>query len=363
MLGKWLNRGKLRNRATARRPALAFDFMEARTLMAVGVFAGLEPPHSPPQFHFLPSQNVFVVNVTDRQLLHAVEDFLAQLDAAYGAGGSGTTDTTAATLQSGINQIASLASSASATTIQSLATNVSQIVSDGAITTPQRTEIVTQLNTVLTTSGLLAVLTTAPLPDAVTAGQPAVTTLLDEAIEQNAIDSTPAGQTLGQGPLAAPPASVVSPSGSTLPGSGPLGTGFGRLIDDLKSALGKSQIVTPAQTINLGRDFADVVASSSRPDGDAVATLRQSLNTLDASGLSPASRDALYLNVKNVLTSSSVPSSVLNRTLADLQPVLSAPDVDPTALQSVLGDLANLLSARPRSASPFGGWWLGGAPR
>ena len=351
---------------SARRASPSIEAMEGRALMAAGPLAVANLPATLPaiQFQTGPSFNVVTVVATNRPLVEAVRTLLADLDATFGENGTGPTDQTAATFQTDLASIGRLAGPASQTAVDRLGTAVNGIVASATLTATQRRAVVADVNAILSLSGITGVVASSSSGFFASMNRSLASNILsrDDLTDPNAVGTSSAGTTRGQAATTAavPTSSLPTPSG--LPGSGIFGLGYRRLLEDFKAALAKSQAITPAQRDAARRDLVEVVASAHRPDADAVAKLRADLQAL-ADGDDADAGARVKADFRAVLGSAGVSDALIDRTVADFQPILDAADLDPTALRSILSDLASLLSAKPRSVSPLGSWWLGGRPR
>lgn len=144
-------------------------------------------------------------------------------------------------------------------------------------------------------------------------------------------------------------------------------------MDDLKTILGKSRGLSPAQANAVRNDFAAISAVGHQPDAQAVASLRADLAQAAAVGrLSSNLKTKVSQDFSAVLKSSGVAPGLVHRSSQDLNAVLHSPDLAPADLKTLIEDLLSVLSARPSasssgSATPalrsgLGAWFVGGKP-
>lgn len=365
--------GRRTIRAIARRKrrariTLTFEGVENRTLLAAGIAAVVVPPPVVAPFPGTSAVQVITVQASSRALYAAVSALFDDLNAAYGAGGTGTTAATRERLRSDLAQIFTLANvSASAGSARAVSSDVSTIVDAGQVTPSGRQALLSDLQTLVAPAGLTTSLVVSSFNASFAGARPSATTAFPaDLTDPNAIGTSQVGSVRGQGQGATSPGATsvgTTSPGAGMPGSGPLGANFRKLLDDLRDALAGSQFVTPGQKTDLRKDLAAVLATSHRPSDDAVATLRADLAALAPGGLTDEARAQLAKDFAAMLHSAGVPGRIANRTMTDLTPILNAADLDPTALRTVLTDLVNVLTTRPKASNPLGGWWLGGMPR
>jgi len=364
-----------KRRRIVKRPALMVECMEGRALMAAGSFGFLIGPIMAPAFQFQSARSFTVLTVTsaNRPLFDALQSLFAEMESTFGRNGADPVEpapTTPATvppaIQAGVDQIATLAGPNAAQAVSRLSDDMLVVVEEGRLTPTSRATIVADLRTIFavsTASGVAVLPTGGSLPGTPRSLARRFPSDLD-LTDPNALDSVAASQKRGQSADSTSAAATLlgRPSAGGLAGSGAMGQAFNRLMNDFKAALARSQAITAEQKAAVAKDFAEVIASARRPSRESIATLKADLRA-GAGGLTDARRDLITADVKAVLTSAGISDTLRDRAVANFQPILHAADLDPTALRTVLLDLANILSIRPRGASPFGGWWLGGRPR
>ena len=352
---------------TATRAALQVEPMEQRALMAFSPLASFAPISVTPIIQTGPTITIITSSPPSRALIQSLEAFLNDLEATFGPNGTGATAASTKTLQLDLSRIASLSGANNTQAVAKLGGDLTVIANAGTITTPERQTLLADLQAIALNSGIptAVVITTANQILGVGHATPVTVATRVDLTDPNAIGTSRAGDTRGQGDAATSTALLPPGSGgSAMPDSGLLGASYRKLLDDMKAQLAKSQAITPAQAGAVRNDFAAVATASHRPDSHTVANLRTDLDAISEAGkLTDADRAKVQGDLKAMFQSAGVRNALINRTIADFQPILNAADLDPTALTTVLGDLANVMAARPRSISPIGSWWLGGLPR
>lgn len=373
ILRRWSSQHHKRNK---NRPELMVEPMEGRTLMAAGAFSIFASPIVIPIIQSQTGTSYAVVVTSNisasRPLFDALRTLLANLDYAYGSKTTTATPpptVTPETIQANVETIATLVGPSGADAVAKLSTDVNTVVADGTFTAQTRSAVASDVRSILVGAGISATLLS-PAFGVTTSPSKSGGPLLfspDDLTDPNAVGTILAGARRGQdtSPSPASLSFVASPASSGgLPGSGAMGSKFRRLIDDFRAAMAKSPSITPEQRTAITKDFAEIVSTANRPSAESIRTLRASLRAqAQAGALTDAGRARITADVQAVLTSAGVSDTLRNRAIADFQPILRAADLDPTALRKILVDIANVLTARPKSASPFGAWFLGGRPR